>query len=215
MIRCPTPGGFNIGSLTTSASLSAHTISLSDFANQLQNLVAGTSSSGAGAFRTASIFFGGFLSFLLIVILSFYLSVQEEGVAEFLRIITPVSNHKYVIDLWNRSQRKIGFWLQGQVLLGILIGVLVYLVLSVVGIPYALPLALLAALFEIIPVFGPIISSVTGEADGHAAAQAGALAAALAGVAGRAAPGAGAGAMLITELSPSASMTVISRTTAC
>ncbi len=149
--------GFNFGPTTSSAALSTHTISLSEFANQLQSVVTGTS---AGAVRTASVFFGGFLSFLLIVVLSFYLAVQEEGVADFLRIITPVTKHDYIIDLWNRSQRKIGFWLQGQVLLGVLIGVLVYLTLSVIGIPYALPLALFAAVLEIIPVFGPIISSV-------------------------------------------------------
>ena len=149
--------GFNFGALSSSSTLSTHTISLSDFANQLQGIVAGT---GAGAFRTASVFFGGFLSFILILILSFYLAVQEDGVADFLRIITPVRKHEYIIDLWSRSQRKIGFWLQGQILLGVLIGVLVYLTLAVIGIPYALPLALLAALFEIIPVFGPIISSV-------------------------------------------------------
>ena len=149
--------GFNFGSLSSSSTLSEHTISLSDFANQMQGIVTGT---GAGAFRTASAFFGGFLSFVLIIILSFYLAVQEEGVADFLRIVTPVTKHNYIIDLWNRSQRKIGFWLQGQILLGILIGVLVYLVLTVIGIPYALPLSVLAAIFEIIPVFGPIISSV-------------------------------------------------------
>ena len=149
--------GFSFGTLSSSSALSGHTISISDFANQMQSVVAGT---GTGAFRTASIFFGGFLSFMLIMVLSFYLAVQEEGVADFLRIVTPVRQHDYIIGLWNRSQRKIGYWLQGQVLLGILIGVLVYLTLSVVGIPYALPLALFAAILEIIPVFGPIISSV-------------------------------------------------------
>ncbi len=104
--------------------------------------------------------FGGFLSLILIIVLSFYLSVQEDGVDDFLRIVTPVRHHDYIIDLWKRSQRKIGLWLQGQVLLGIVVGVLVYLVLIIVGIPHALVLALLAGLFEIIPVFGPIISSI-------------------------------------------------------
>ncbi len=149
--------GFNFGPAASSATLSEHTISLSQFANQLQSIVTGTS---VGAVRTASVFFGGFLSLLLIIVLSFYLTVKEEGVADFLRIVTPVTKHDYIIDLWNRSQRKIGYWLQGQVLLGVLIGVLVYLTLSVIGIPYALPLALFAAILEIIPVFGPIISSV-------------------------------------------------------
>jgi predicted PurR-regulated permease PerM len=115
---------------------------------------------GTGAFQTASFIFGGVLSFILIIVLSFYLAVQEGGVDDFLRIVTPIRHHGYIADLWHRSQRKIGFWLQGQILLGVVVGVLVYLVLLIVGIPHALVLALFAGLFEIIPVFGPIISSV-------------------------------------------------------
>lgn len=133
------------------------TISIADFVSELQNVIAGTS---AGIFQTLSLIFGGALGFILIVVLSFYLSVQEDGVADFLRVITPVRRQHYVIDLWKRSQRKIGYWLQGQILLGLVVGVLVYLVLLVVGIKHALLLAILAAVFEIIPVFGPIIASV-------------------------------------------------------
>jgi len=137
--------------------LASHTISISDFVNNLQSILVGTS---AGAFKTATLVFGGAISFILIVVLSFYLAVQEDGVDQFLRIITPVRQHEYISGLWKRSQLKIGYWLQGQIILGIVIGVLVYVMLVIVGIPHALILALLAAVFEIIPVFGPIISSV-------------------------------------------------------
>lgn len=140
-----------------SSSLSTHTVSLVDLVGSLQTMIIGSS---AGFVKTASVLFGGLLSFILIVVLSFYLAVQEEGVSDFLRIIAPVKHHEYITDLWARSQRKIALWLQGQIVLGILIGVLVYLVLMVVGIPHALLLAVFAGLFEIIPVFGPIISSV-------------------------------------------------------
>ncbi|MDE1966857.1 MAG: AI-2E family transporter [Patescibacteria group bacterium] len=138
-------------------SIASRTVSLSDLISGLQQLIVGTS---AGVFQTASVLFGGLFSFVLIVVLSFYLAVQEEGVADFLRIIAPVKHHEYITNLWARSQRKIALWLQGQIILGILIGVLVYLVLMVVGIPHAILLAIFAGLFEIIPVFGPIISSV-------------------------------------------------------
>lgn len=147
----------NLGFHLSDTALVPGSISVSDFIKNLQGLLVGTST---GAFQTASVIFGGFLGFLLIVVLSFYLAVQEEGVADFLRIVTPVKKHAYIIDLWKRSQRKIGYWLQGQVVLGLVVGVLVYLVLVIVGIPHALLLAILAAVFEIIPVFGPIISSV-------------------------------------------------------
>ena len=147
----------DIGISSDSTSAITHTLSVSDFVNSLRTSIIGT---GAGAFQTASLIFGGVFSFMLIVVLSFYLAVQEEGVGDFLRIISPVKHHEYIIDLWARSQRKIALWLQGQIILGIVIGVLVYLVLMIVGIPHALVLALFAAILEIIPVFGPIIASV-------------------------------------------------------
>jgi predicted PurR-regulated permease PerM len=145
--------GIDIGS----TSLGSRTISVSEFITGLQSMFGGT---GSGAFQTASLLFGGVLSFILIVVLSFYLAVQEEGVENFLRIITPVKQHDYIVGLWKRSQRKIGYWLQGQLLLGVIVGVLVYLVLMIVGIPHALLFGILAAVLEIIPVFGPVIAAV-------------------------------------------------------
>lgn len=112
------------------------------------------------AIKTASIFFGGVLSFILIVVLSFYLSSQERGIENFLRLISPVKSRSYVIDLWKRSQTKIGLWAQGQMMLGIVVGVLVYLIMTLLGIPSALFLALIAMIFELIPVFGPILAAV-------------------------------------------------------
>ena len=145
------------GGTSSMSSVSGHMISISDFVSNLQSLIAGTS---AEAFKTASVIFGGVLSFILIFVLSFYLAVQTDGVGDFLRVVAPVKHHEYIIDLWKRSQRKIALWLQGQVILGIVVGLLVYLTLSILNIPHALMLAVFAGLFEIIPVFGPIISSI-------------------------------------------------------
>ncbi|MEK7477882.1 MAG: AI-2E family transporter [Patescibacteria group bacterium] len=111
-------------------------------------------------FRTASAIFGGVFSSILILVISFYLSVQERGIENFLRVVVPLKNEKYAIDLWLRSQEKIGRWFQGQVLLGVIVGLLVFLGLSILQIKYALTLGILTALFEIIPFFGPILSAV-------------------------------------------------------
>lgn len=137
--------------------LSHQTIPIGQFVNAFQSILVGT---GEGAIRTASVLFNGILEFIVIVVLAFYFSLQEEGVDDFLRIVTPVKKHDYIIGLWKRSQRKIGLWLQGQVILGIIVGLLVYISLKIIGIPYALALSVFAALFEIIPVFGPIISAI-------------------------------------------------------
>ncbi len=104
--------------------------------------------------------FGGAFSFILVVVLSFYFAVQENGIANFLKVITPLEHEGYIIGLWMRSQRKIGRWLQGQLLLGVLVGVLVYFGLTLLGVKYALLLAILAAVFELIPIFGPILAAI-------------------------------------------------------
>ncbi len=113
-----------------------------------------------GVFGTASIVFGGMVSLVMIIVLSFYLAVQEDGIGKFLKIIVPLNREKYAIDLWKRSQLKIGYWMQGQLLLGVLVGFLVYVGLTIVGAPNALLFAVLAAIFELIPLFGPVLAAI-------------------------------------------------------
>jgi predicted PurR-regulated permease PerM len=137
-------------------------------ADLLRNLSATLSDSTGGVFTTVSAFFGGLTSFILIVVFSFYFSVQETGVDDFLRVVTPVKDQAYVLHLWKRSQDKIGKWMQGQVVLGVIVGVLLYLGLTILGIPNALLLAVIAGLFELIPVFGQILAAVPALAIGFA-----------------------------------------------
>ena len=114
----------------------------------------------SNAFSAASSVFGGFFSFFLIIVFSFYFAVLETGVDDFLRIIIPKKRQAYALGLWKRSQKKIGQWMQGQLLLALIMGVIVFLGLTILGVPHALVLAVIAAAFEIIPVFGPILAAV-------------------------------------------------------
>lgn len=137
----------NVGSFISSADL-------------LRNISATLADSTGGVFTTLSAFFGGVASFALIVVFAFYFSVQETGVDDFLRIVTPAGHQAYVLNLWKRSQAKIGKWMQGQLVLAVIVGVLLYLGLSILGVPYALALAVLAAIFELIPVFGQFLAAI-------------------------------------------------------
>ena len=137
--------------------LSGATLSPKEFIAELQSSFFGFS---GGIFHGVNIVFGGLLSFVLIVVISFYLSVQKQGIENFLRIVTPLQYEIYVLDLWARMRRKIGLWMQGQIILGLLMGVFVYLGLAILDVPYALFLAVLAAVFELIPLFGPILAAV-------------------------------------------------------
>lgn len=112
-----------------------------------------------GFFDALSHIFGGILNVIIIIVVSFYLSIQERGVEAFLRIITPLKSETYVLDLWQRTQRKIALWIKGQLILGLIIGVLIYLGLSILGVQYALVLAIAAAILELIP-FGILLATV-------------------------------------------------------
>ncbi len=112
-----------------------------------------------GFFTTLSVAFGSIFNVVLIVIISFYLSVQERGIENFLRIILPIRHEEYVVDLWSRTRVKIGLWMKGQMLLGVLIAILTYLVLSILGIQYSLLLAIIAGMMELIP-YGILIALV-------------------------------------------------------
>ena len=111
------------------------------------------------AFGTAATLFGGLFSFVLILVLSFYFTMAETGVDDFLAVITPRRYRAYMLDLWDRSKKKIGLWMQGQLLLGHH------------GRPClsrshhprhraCTPLGRPRGVFELIPVFGPTLAAV-------------------------------------------------------
>ena len=124
------------------------------------NLVSILKDFSGGFFQATAKVFGGVLAFGFIIILSFYLSVQERGIENFLAIITPNQYENYILDLWQRSRGKIGKWLQGQILMGLLVGMLVYLGLTILQVHFALSLGILAAIFELIPIFGPVFAAI-------------------------------------------------------
>jgi len=152
----PLGDGGIIGSQPVFHDLS-QSFSSSEILNQINTTLSHLS---VGFWGAVSTIFGGILSFILIFVLSFYLAVQDKGIAKFLHLISPRRHRQYVNDLWQRAEIKIGLWMQGQLLLVVIVGVMVFLGITLLGIKHALLLASLAAVFEIIPLFGPILSAI-------------------------------------------------------
>jgi len=116
------------------------------------------SATSGGVVQLVVAFFGSIFASFLVIVLSFYFALQDTGVDDFLHLVMPVAYEDYSIDLWRRAQKKIGLWMQGQILLSVIVGILVYLGLLVLGVPYALLLSVLTAMAEIIPIFGSLIT---------------------------------------------------------
>jgi predicted PurR-regulated permease PerM len=134
----------------------AHSLSLTTLLTTSKAFIGNLS---GGFFQTLSVAFGSIFNVILIFIISFYLSIQEKGIENLLRILVPIKYVDYTVDVWNRSRRKIALWMRGQMLLGLLVMVLTYLVLSIMGIQYALLLAIISGVMELIP-YGIIIAII-------------------------------------------------------
>lgn len=141
-----------------SANLAGGSPGTQSFIKTLLSFQSVFSATSGGVLQVIVTFFGGIFSLLLVIVLSFYFALQDTGVDDFLHLVVPVAYEAYSVDLWKRSQKKIGLWMQGQILLSVIVGILVYLGLLIIGIPYALLLAVFTAIAEIIPVFGSLIA---------------------------------------------------------
>ena len=116
----------------------------------------------SGVFNIASALFGSAVSFVAIIVISFYLSIQKKGVEDFLRLIIPQDQEEYVINVWMRVEKKLGKWLQGQIIIALIMGATVFVGLTLIGVPYALLLGVVAGVLEIVPIAGPILSALVG-----------------------------------------------------
>ena len=104
--------------------------------------------------------FGGIFSALIVIVLAFYFTVEEDSLKKFIRSLVPLKHRVYTDDLVSRIQAQIGRWLRGQLLLGLVVGILYYIGLTLLGVKYALVIAILGGLLEIIPYIGPILAAV-------------------------------------------------------
>lgn len=90
--------------------------------------------------------------------LSFYLTVDRDGVEKFLIAVLPSGYEDRILDVYFKTRKKIGNWLYGQVLLSLSIGLSAFIGLWFIGVKYSLVLGILTAILEIVPFAGPILS---------------------------------------------------------
>lgn len=105
-------------------------------------------------------FAGGLIGFISILLLTFYLLVESQGVFDlFVRLFRPERRER-VRDVAARVSIKVSAWLGGQLLLGGIIGVTSAIGLALLGVPYFFVLAVICGIGEMIPMVGPLLSAV-------------------------------------------------------
>ena len=105
-------------------------------------------------------FLGGLLSAILILVISFYLVVEKNGVEKFVQTLIPAESRPQALRIIKKIEVKLGKWFMGQMFLGLIVGFLSFIGLTILGVPYALVLAIIAGAMELIPYIGPTLSSI-------------------------------------------------------
>jgi len=113
---------------------------------------------GGTIFETTKSVLTGLVSLITVFVISFYLTVDESGMKNFVKHLVPYKHEAYASNLINRIQRKMGAWVLAQLILSAVIFGLVFLGLSLLHVQFALVLAIIAGVFEVVPFIGPFVS---------------------------------------------------------
>ncbi len=140
-----------LGNLNTSGISDNFDKNLGNFANVLLG-------GGTSFINVITNVFGNIILIIVTFVLSFYLTLDQKGVEKFLKIILPLNYEDYAVDVYMRVKRKLGLWLQGQIILMLAVGLVTFLGLWLLGIKYSLVLGLLAGILEIVPIAGPVFA---------------------------------------------------------
>ncbi|TSC93342.1 MAG: hypothetical protein CEN89_125 [Candidatus Berkelbacteria bacterium Licking1014_7] len=129
------------------------TESLGAIASQLQSLT-------TSIYNTTIGFFGALAAVFTLLILTFYLLLEEQGAKKLIKEHLPLANRDRIVNIAQKIGLKMGAWLRGQAFLGLTIGAISYIGLLIIGLPYALTLAVWAGITELIPYIGPILGAI-------------------------------------------------------
>jgi len=128
--------------------------------NSLENVGSYLTSITQDAVKTTLGVFSGVFSFITVLVISFYLVIEQNAMKDFVKSVTPVQYHERINSSVQKVQGRLGQWLLGMITLMFSIFLLTYIGLSILGVNNALALALFAGLLEIVPYLGPIIAAV-------------------------------------------------------
>lgn len=104
--------------------------------------------------------FGGFVSFVTILVLSIYILLDEERIKEGIISLLPIFHKEKILNIATKAGKKVGAWLRTQIILCFIMGVISGIILAILKIPFALTLAVWVGITEIIPTVGPILGAI-------------------------------------------------------
>ena len=103
---------------------------------------------------------GGAFSIFFILILSFFLNTEKDGMERGIRLIFPRDYEEYAVYLWGKAKKKVNGWFFSQLIVSLMVGSLVFLSFKTLGVSQAGFLGILSGLLDFVPYLGPFIAGI-------------------------------------------------------
>lgn len=104
----------------------------------------------------------GIVGLAVVVVLTFYLLLEEDGMKQFIVGILPSKSQVMTLTIINKASAKAGRWLQGQLIVCSIVGLLSFIGYVILGIKFPIVLAIFVGAFNIIPYVGPVLGVIPG-----------------------------------------------------
>lgn len=136
---------------------------ISDALNSVEQQVQNFASAAvANAINLILLLTNTFLNFLIVLMVSFYLTLDGKRIRDSIFSILPKRSLSNAHLFEDALSRVVGNYIRGQLTLALIIGVAVALVCTVTGLgEFAVIFGVLGFLFETIPMVGPFLASIS------------------------------------------------------
>lgn len=131
--------------------------SLEGFTWAIERWLVGAS---ANIFSAVGAIFGGIFSTVTIFAIAAFFSLEERGTERMIAILSPKKYEAFVLNIWERSQKKVSGWFGARILASLFVGLMTFVACYIFDIKYAISFALFAGVFNFIPIIGPIITGI-------------------------------------------------------
>ncbi|WP_029144303.1 AI-2E family transporter [Microbacterium luticocti] len=126
----------------------------------VKNLADISGSIGQGVLKVGIAFFSGLAGAFIVLILTIYFTASVPSLKTAVYQLVPASKRPRFIDLSEQITDSVGYYVMGQVSLGVINGILSSIFLSIIHAPFPAVLAVIAFFFSLIPLVGTLTGSV-------------------------------------------------------
>ncbi|WP_345802777.1 AI-2E family transporter [Microbacterium sp. AZCO] len=114
---------------------------------------------GQGVITVGFTILAGLTGAFIVLILTIYFTASTPALKKSVYQLVPASKRPRFIDLAEQITDSVGYYVMGQLSLGVINGVLSAIFLSIIGAPFPAVLAVIAFFFSIIPLVGTLTGS--------------------------------------------------------